>query len=114
MSGSIYAESVLGNIGLAVMLVIFTYLAFIKWYSRNKAINIGAPIKIISSDGDHTFKMNTNELEKLLLQDDIKDRNVIVVSVAGAFRKGKSFLLNYLLRYLYAQVSYEISCRVSS
>lgn len=39
-------------------------------------------------------------LARVLLSDQVKDRKVVVVSVAGAFRKGKSFLLDYLLRFL--------------
>ena len=31
---------------------------------------------------------------------DVHDKKVVVISVTGAFRTGKSFLLNYLIRYL--------------
>jgi atlastin len=58
------------------------------------------PIEIISALPDHSFKLNTELLEELLYSDDVKDKPVVVLSVAGAFRKGKSFLLDYFLRYL--------------
>lgn len=63
------------------------------------------PIQIVTTEDDHTFVLDEDTLTEVLLQDDIKDRFVVVVSVAGAFRKGKSFLLDFFLRYLYARVS---------
>lgn len=62
------------------------------------------PIQIVKTEDDHTFVLDENTLTQVLLQDHIKDRFVVVVSVAGAFRKGKSFLLDFFLRYLYAKV----------
>lgn len=50
------------------------------------------------------FELDTSALENVLLQDSIRDKRVVVVSVAGAFRKGKSFLLDFFLRYLQRQV----------
>ncbi|XP_075531975.1 atlastin-2-like [Dermacentor variabilis] len=49
---------------------------------------------------DNNFKLNVNELEAILLADNVKDLSVVVVSVAGAYRQGKSFLLNFFLQYL--------------
>lgn len=61
-------------------------------------------IQIISPANNHSFELQLSELNKLLQVDDIKDRHVVVVSIAGAFRQGKSFLLNIFIKYLYAQV----------
>ncbi|PAA74570.1 hypothetical protein BOX15_Mlig015865g1, partial [Macrostomum lignano] len=62
------------------------------------------PIQIVTAtygeDGKGKFDLDLPALEQLLLNDRIRDHRVAVVSVAGAFRKGKSFLLNYFLRYL--------------
>lgn len=64
------------------------------------------PIRIVTTEDDHTFALDEDSLTEVLLQDSIKDRFVVVVSVAGAFRKGKSFLLDFFLRYLYARVNF--------
>lgn len=61
------------------------------------------PIQIVTPV-NNTFQLELNELKHILEADEIKDRHVVVVSIAGAFRKGKSFLLNFFLKYLYAQV----------
>lgn len=63
-----------------------------------KAIQIITPI-------NHTFHLELNELKGILEADGIKDRNVVVISIAGSFRKGKSFLLNFFIRFLNAQVT---------
>ncbi|XP_028171840.1 atlastin-like isoform X2 [Ostrinia furnacalis] len=70
-------------------------------------VNCGKPQSLKSGRGlpvvipsEHRFVLAEDALSKLLLEDDIRDRAVIVVSVAGAFRKGKSFLLDFFLRYL--------------
>ncbi|XP_067288508.1 atlastin-2-like isoform X2 [Pseudorasbora parva] len=64
------------------------------------------PVQIVIADEDnHEFSLDEGELERLLLQEHVRDLNVVVVSVAGAFRKGKSFLLDFMLRYMYNQSS---------
>jgi len=62
----------------------------------------GEPIQIvkISEEGEHSFFLDEEALNSVLCQDEIKDKPVCIVTVAGAFRKGKSFLLNIMLRYL--------------
>ncbi|XP_068009150.1 atlastin-2 isoform X4 [Melanerpes formicivorus] len=64
------------------------------------------PIQIVlAHEDDHNFELDEAALEKILLQEHIKDLNIVVVSVAGAFRKGKSFLLDFMLRYMYNRTS---------
>uniref|UniRef100_A0A671TFI9 Atlastin-2-like n=1 Tax=Sinocyclocheilus anshuiensis TaxID=1608454 RepID=A0A671TFI9_9TELE len=64
------------------------------------------PIQIvITNEDDHKFELDAAALEKILMQEHVKDLSVVVVSVAGAFRKGKSFLLDFMLRYMHNQSS---------
>lgn len=63
----------------------------------------GQSVQIIRP-ANHTFHLEIDNLKKILEADVIRDRTVVVVSVAGAFRKGKSFLINFFVRYLCAQV----------
>ena len=65
----------------------------------------GSPVQIVSVLDDHSFELNEDQLDEILLQENIADKKVVVVSVAGAFRKGKSFLLDFFLRYLSDEVS---------
>ncbi|TGZ48747.1 Atlastin, partial [Temnothorax longispinosus] len=60
----------------------------------------GRPVQVVLAHSDHTFELDEAALSEILLHDDVKDRNLVVVSVAGAFRKGKSFLLDFFLRYM--------------
>lgn len=64
----------------------------------------GRAIQIITPV-NHTFHLELDDLKGILEADAIKDRHVVVLSIAGSFRKGKSFLLNFFIRYLDAQVT---------
>lgn len=72
------------------------------------SLDPGRPVPVVLAHTDHTFELNENALAEILLQPEIKDRSVVVVSVAGAFRKGKSFLLDFFLRYMDSQVCYSL------
>lgn len=61
------------------------------------------PLQVVEAGEEHTFVLNEDALNEILLQDNVRDRTVVVVSVAGAFRKGKSFLLDFFLRYMYSK-----------
>ncbi|KAH6923624.1 hypothetical protein HPB50_003250 [Hyalomma asiaticum] len=60
---------------------------------------VGQPLKILNVDG-RSLALDEHGLARLLLDERVKDKPVVVIAVAGAFRKGKSFLLCFLLRYL--------------
>lgn len=64
----------------------------------------GEPLQIVSNSEDQGFELKEDVLEQVLLDQRIRDKKVCVLSVAGAFRKGKSFLLDFFLRYLMKQV----------
>uniref|UniRef100_A0A8W8K0W2 GB1/RHD3-type G domain-containing protein n=1 Tax=Magallana gigas TaxID=29159 RepID=A0A8W8K0W2_MAGGI len=42
-------------------------------------------------------------LEKIMCHPDVKENPVQIISIAGAFRKGKSFIMGFFLKYLVAQ-----------
>lgn len=62
---------------------------------------MGKPVQIISVDQDGIIQLHKENLQNILLASNVKDKAVAVVSINGAARKGKSFLMNFLLRYLY-------------
>ena len=60
-------------------------------------------IQIITLE-NNSLKFHPEKLRPFFEREDLKNRQAVIVSIAGAFRKGKSFLLNFFLKYLYAQV----------
>jgi len=66
------------------------------------------PIQVVKIDDEsetHNFILDEEALNEILNRDGIRDKPICIISVAGAFRKGKSFLLNFMLRYLENQGS---------
>lgn len=63
------------------------------------------PVPVVVATETHSFELDEKALEEILLDESVRDKKVAVVSVAGAFRKGKSFLLDFFLRYLDREVS---------
>lgn len=83
----------------------YRYFSFFFYYNVSadeldspKAVRIVNPV-------NHTFHLELDELKSILENDKIKDRNVVIVSIAGAYRQGKSFMLNFFVKYLNAQVN---------
>ena len=60
----------------------------------------GKPVQVISIDeNENTFSLNEENLNLVLSRIPAKMK-LSVVSVVGAFRTGKSFLLDFFLKYL--------------
>jgi atlastin len=64
----------------------------------------GEPLSVLKFSSS-TLEFDKAALESLLLHPQVKDRKIVVLSIVGAFRKGKSFFLDYCLRFLYGNVS---------
>ena len=62
----------------------------------------GHPVQILKARADHSFELDDMALGEILLDSRVKDKSVVILSVAGDYRKGKSFFLNMCLRYLHA------------
>ena len=71
--------------------------------TRKPSLDKTKPVQIIVRDPNdfHKFRLNEEALEAILTTDEKKSHQPIcVLSVAGAFRKGKSFLINLFMNYL--------------
>lgn len=63
----------------------------------------GEPLKIVELDeGTGELILNEINLERIFRHEKCLDSKVCVISLAGDFNKGKSFLLNFLMKYLNA------------
>ncbi|KAH6923572.1 hypothetical protein HPB50_002394 [Hyalomma asiaticum] len=62
-------------------------------------VGAGQTLKILDVRG-RSMELDEHGLARLLLDERVKDKPVVVLAVVGAFRKGKSFLLCFLLQYL--------------
>lgn len=73
------------------------------------------PVQVLIVKDDHSFELDEAALNRILLSEAVRDKEVVAVSVAGAFRKGKSFLMDFMLRYMYNKVWLQLaggsSCR---
>jgi hypothetical protein len=62
------------------------------------------PVQLLVQDHQGKFSLNQEALSHVLAG--VQHRQLAIISIAGAFRRGKSFLLNFLLRYLKEGVSF--------
>lgn len=62
----------------------------------------------IDDEEKNTFSLNTTRFEDILSRPDVKDRSLVIISIAGPVRKGKSFMMNFFLRYMKAKVCIQL------
>lgn len=87
----------------------FTDKATYDWSSEEEEPDGSArPIQVLVVKDDHTFELDEAALSRILLAEEVHNREVVAISVAGAFRKGKSFLMDFMLRYMYSQVNSKV------
>lgn len=60
-------------------------------------------MRILSINPDYSWQLDSEELGRILLHKSVKNKPVVVVSTAGAYRQGKSFLMNFFIRYMCRQ-----------
>lgn len=76
-------------------------LLFIGCFCGAFAEEAAAAVEIVKP-GSGNLQLDSDELARLLAHNDIKDRYVVIITMAGA--KGKHFLLNFFVQYLRAEV----------
>lgn len=81
---------------LGVFLISLAKSAICDVESEQKTIISFAP------DGEVTF--DDTAIKSILSNPQIADRKVVIYSITGN-QKGKSFMMNYALRFMYANVS---------
>lgn len=59
--------------------------------------------KLFVPNGTGKYIFHKNVLERMFLKTAAEQRKIVSISIAGAMRTGKSFMLNFLLRYLKAR-----------
>jgi hypothetical protein len=83
-----------------------------------KSHQYGEALNIVnfSYHANDTTSVNIDHeaLDTLLMHSEVKDRKIVVVSIVGDYRGGKSFFLDYCLRFLYANVSKNVKSFVQN
>lgn len=64
---------------------------------KGKAVNL---VQLNLKTGK--YELNIKQIEEILMSPETKDCEVSILSVAGALRGGKSFLLSFFIRYLHS------------
>ena len=64
----------------------------------------GKPLNILKYN-TNKYIIDQEVLDTIFNHAEVKDRKIVIVSIMGEYRKGKSFFMDYCLRFMYANVS---------
>lgn len=65
----------------------------------------GQPLNVFRFADNNSVIVEYDAVDEFFTHPEVVNRKIVVISIIGAFRKGKSFLMDYCLRYMYANVS---------
>lgn len=65
----------------------------------------GSPITLMKFSDTGEVIVDDEKLNKIFSHPEIQGRKIVILSLIGASRGGKSYFLDYCLRFLYAHVS---------
>lgn len=65
----------------------------------------GNPHEILTISVNGEINADFDQFKSIFGHQSVENRQIVVLSITGTPKKGKSFVLNYFLRYLYAHVS---------
>jgi len=62
----------------------------------------GSPVNIIQFTANHSLDVAYDKIHEIFTHPEVAQRKVVVVSIFGASKRGKSFFMDYCLRFMYA------------
>lgn len=72
---------------------------------KSNTNDYGAPLEISWRAANGLEFLNYEAVDKVFLHPEVAGRKIVVISIVGPVKTGKSFFMNYCLRFLYANVS---------
>lgn len=96
---------------MRIFIIYICFIATAAWASECEFESCdkhphGKPVNILKVNDYGVSEVDSNAIKSLFSHPELKNRKAVIVTIVGDFRKGKSFFLNYCLRYLYENVSY--------
>lgn len=83
----------------------------LNWRKNPVTTPPGKPVNLLSFVNPLKPVLNIKDLTDVLMHDDVKNRKLVVFAITGITGTKRTFLMNYFLRYMYANVSM-IKCMI--